>query len=324
MPQHYLQYRMDEKALSEILSHCECFDNTLWFANSEGEGLFLQVGIIGHENYDRAHKLRPRKIVYGRRWRIEQNTPTSEVVQTAFLAVEKALEHEVRELLTIEPNGYEGKLSAPFSCHQDISVIVATMRSLAVRETSCRFDNLRACAKRIMFGQRNIEVASILSYKDKFIVDVALGTPPVYRQMENELPEFNNLCLTLVLDSLQSSVFLHRLMDALIAKSRQLTREAFKFKGVARFSEKLDPAEVAKLSIDTRPYARDRRNSEFTAVFEKLNYDADESKVPYIGTGYLGNQNLKRIEAASDLEGHLPKQTPVDKAHIASDRSLSL
>lgn len=87
MPQHYLQYRMDEKALSEILSHCECFDNTLWFANSEGEGLFLQVGIIGHENYDRAHKLRPRKIVYGIRWRIEQNTPTSEVVQTAFLAV---------------------------------------------------------------------------------------------------------------------------------------------------------------------------------------------------------------------------------------------
>lgn len=314
MPQHYLQYCIDESALSDILANCYCFDNVLLFANHDEQGLFLQVGIIGHENYDRTAQFRPKKIVYGRRWRIEPNTPTSEVIQTAFLAIDKALEHEVRELLTIEPEGYEGKVSAPFSCHQDMSAIVLTMKTLLAKAERNDGEHLHACAARVKFGQRPITITSVVDYNQKTIVEVKLGTPPVYRQLENELPDFNNLTLTLILDSLQTSAFLHQLMDAIIYKSHQLTRESFLYKGVARFSYQLHPEKLAKLSIDTRPYARDQHNSQFLKVFERLNYDADDSKVPTYGCGKLADENRKRVNEHPNLHGHLPKPNPVNLA----------
>lgn len=40
-----------------------------------------------------------KKIVYGCRWMLEPTMPISEVVQTVLLAVKKAREHELREIV---------------------------------------------------------------------------------------------------------------------------------------------------------------------------------------------------------------------------------
>ncbi|HEX5360673.1 MAG TPA: hypothetical protein VFW49_06230, partial [Fluviicoccus sp.] len=101
IPQHYLQYRQTADTVRALLADIDFDPHTLLFAAQDANGLYLQAGLVGRENYERGNTLRPRKLVYGRKWRIDADTPTSEVIQTAFLAISKAREHEVRELLTL-------------------------------------------------------------------------------------------------------------------------------------------------------------------------------------------------------------------------------
>ena len=83
-PQHYRRYKPDIGRPAAHRRRYLLARRNLLFADEDGSGLYLQVGLIGRENYERGSQIRPHKLVYGRKWRIDPDTPTSEVIQTAF------------------------------------------------------------------------------------------------------------------------------------------------------------------------------------------------------------------------------------------------
>lgn len=125
IPQQFLHYQRTRKNVENIISKIRFSMNFPLFVHEENNCLFLQVGIVGHENYttDTAIHIRP-KIVYGRRWYIEPHTPTSEVIQTAYLAIQKAREHELREYVhlkvTVNQQTYD---TTPFNTHMDLPLM---------------------------------------------------------------------------------------------------------------------------------------------------------------------------------------------------------
>jgi hypothetical protein len=119
IPQHYLQYEQTVDSISTILSDIDAVSDILLFCGQDDSGLYLQAGSVGPDNYKRKGEAGNRRIVYARRWRIDTYIPTSEVVQTAFLAIKKTCEHEVRELLTIRDMD-SGRTGTPFSTHLDL------------------------------------------------------------------------------------------------------------------------------------------------------------------------------------------------------------
>jgi hypothetical protein len=89
IPQHYLQFEQTVESVSAILNDIESVNDILLFCGRDESGLYLQAGSIGSDNYKRKGDTGDRRIVYGRRWRIDTYIPTSEVIQTAFLAIKK-------------------------------------------------------------------------------------------------------------------------------------------------------------------------------------------------------------------------------------------
>jgi hypothetical protein len=321
IPQHYLNYEQSAESISELLAYIECDENILLFAGTDQQGKYVQAGMVGRENYDRTNTIRAQKLVYGRKWRIDSDTPTSEVIQTAFLAIKKAREHEVRELLTLK-DVLSGKTSAPFSSHIDLPLMAASPELVQSAMDISRHAtpvNVQDFVRGLMFGQREIQILDTLHRKNgTTIIDLRLGVVPLARQAEGDLGEYENLELSVTLNRLSKTEFLHELMAELIKHSDRFVEEKFTYKGFARFSRSIDPFRIAKLSIATRPYARDTLNTKFNSVFKRNNYAVDASRAPLIGFGRLEEKNREAIDQlGSSLLGHMPKGYSTDQfAHL--------
>lgn len=321
VPQHYLQFEQTLLSLREIINDIEALPLTPIFADQDEQGMYIQVGLIGRENYDRGQESRPRKLVYGRKWRIDSNTPTSEIIQTAFLAVKKAREHEMRELLTLKDKR-TGKISAPFSTHQDLP-LMANNRDLLEGsniETETDLSAIENILTSIRFGEREIYVVDSLIRKQKILLDFRLGSAPFARQHEGDLQEFDDWTFSLLIESFNPSHFLYALMDKFIAQSDAMVAEAFSYKGFKRFSRDNDPARIASLSIALRPYGRDMGNNEFTSGFRELNYQTDASRVPHLGEGALAEKNRHIIMSVTGLLGHMPVDLYVEDDAVKNNQ----
>lgn len=278
------------------------------FAGEDERGLYIQVGVIGYENYDHSNCIRTPKLVYGRKWRIEGDTPSSEVIQTVFLAIQKAREHEIREWLTW-CDKETGKISAPFSCHQDLPLMAANKDLLVdTCQQAIKFErrHLHEAVDRLSFEQRPIRMTDIVERQSSLVVDIAIGQAPLARHYEKGLAGFEDLTKTLILDSYNPAHFLYALMDALIAHSNQWVEEHFTYKNFSRFKRDYHPASIAALSIATRPYRRDERDRRFSETFQQLNYQTDASRVPQLGVGRLAEKNTRIIGSIKGITGHMP------------------
>lgn len=307
MPQHYLQFTQTLLSLREILQDIETLPQFLLFADEDSGGLYLQVGMIGRENYDRNENVRQQKLVYGRKWRIDQDTPTSEIIQTAFLAIKKAREHEIRELFTLVDFA-SGKTSAPFSTHQDLP-LMANNPELVQPVAYAARDELAVLQQVIelcRFGERTIEIVDLVTHKQQFILDIKLGSAPSVRRAEGEMPEFDDIEFSLMINSLTPENVLHELMDTFIRLSDATVAEHFRYKGFKRFSRTIDPVRIAALSVASRPYARDMENAQFAKHFRHLNYQTDANRVPKLGQGVLADKNRAAIFSVNNLLGHMP------------------
>lgn len=312
IPQHYLSYRHNVQSLAEVISDIQFDAHTLLFAAQDQHGMYVQVGLLGRENYERTAQLRPRKLVYGRKWRIDADTPTSEIVQTAYLAIKKAREHEVRELLTLQ-DAATGKISCPFSSHLDLHALVASADTLA---DTPPHDHLHSQTERLLaaylaplrFAQRVIHVRDVLPrFNGTTLVDLQLGVAPLARQAEGDLGEFDQLAFSVLWRGLDAGELAYEIMNAMIQHSDRFVDEHFSYRGVFRFSRKHSPARLAALSLATRPYARDRGNARFMAEFEQRNFAVDASRAPAMGSGALAQRNQHRIDACQPLAGHMPQ-----------------
>ena len=309
IPQHYLHYQHTVDSIQQIVSDIDYADHVPLFAGEDNSGMYVQVGLIGRENYDRGHHLRPQKLVYGRKWRINSDTPTSEIIQTVFLAIKKAREHEVRELLTLVDQ-HTGKTSTPFSNHQDLPLL-ANNRELVLNTLGAGVPLnewvVRDYLQGVRFGERGLDVMNVEQrHNGDYLVDLALGGLPLARQVEGDMSEFDGIELTLVLKQTRRSALLYALIDALVMHSDLHVEAHFSYQGYHRFSRDNDPAHIAGLSIASRPYARDARNATFNAGFKASNYDVDASRTPDIGAGKLAAKNQQLLAQFFSLQGHMP------------------
>lgn len=308
IPQHYVTYAHDLASLTEIAARVSFDDHTLVFASQDDKGMYVQIGLIGRENYDRGPSVRPRKLVYGRKWRIDADTPSSEIVQTIYLAVKKAREHEVRELLTIR-DAQSGATSAALSNHQDLPLLARNREWLLDKQALGTLDQHRVqqVLSGLRFAERTLHVSSLHFFGGQAWVEIVAGEQAPARAQEGDLAEFADLKLCVRFDPKQPHQLIYELMDALIQQSDRHVDETFLFDGFARFSRRIDPRLVAKLSIASRPYKRDQSNTDFYRGFQMANYETDASRAPELGKGALAQRNRRLIQQHANLLGHMPR-----------------
>lgn len=296
IPQHYLRYTHSKSSIEKIVAECSFDKNYLFFVGEdETTGLYLQVGIVGYDTYKRGNK----KIVYGRKWRVDSQTPTSEIIQTLFLAVKKAREHEIRELLKLQVNG---KWSAPFSTHQDLPLIAKHAAQLSLRDEDCSFSafkqHLTILTKNLTFDGKPIQMVNIEKRRNtQILLDLRLP-----EQEDIHLSLHTSQILTLILPSACPNVFLHLLMDALIAASDAYVAEHFRFQKVNRFSTGISILALASLSLRTRAA---QGNPELAQSLAQLNAQVDQSRVPTVSGSQARKVQTKLYEFGT-LDGFYP------------------
>lgn len=299
IPQHYLQYEQTAQTVSEILNDIEQIDHYLLFCGDDDLGLYLQVGSIGLDNYKKPIK---RRIVYGRKWPIESYTPTSEVIQTAFLALKKAAEHEVRELVTVREMS-SGLNATPFSTHVDLP-LMARFPELVVDNLVSLSESPADWLIGVRFDGRSIRTKDWITRSNgNVVVDLELDAPVGITSRS----DFGEFTLTVVLDNVSKTSLVHGVMNALIAYSDRRIDEMFRYRGVARFSQSMSPSRIGSLSLVTRQ--RGKGGDQFRAIRAKLSGEVDRRRPPSFGVGALAVRNKRAIRLEHSLEGYLPYES---------------
>ncbi|TFW19592.1 hypothetical protein [Duganella callida] len=294
IPQQYLLYHQTATTVSAILADIETVADVLLFSGHDEQGLYLQVGTLGPDNYRRRSGAGERRLVYGRKWRIESYKPTSEVIQTAFLAVKKACEHDVRELLTITDPA-TGRTGTPFSTHIDLP-LMAHFPELVLHDQPPEASGIAHWLADIRFGQRPLLVEDItLRRNGSMLIDLRLSAARA---------GFEDVALTLLLAEHSRTALLHELMQALVSRSDRLIDEQFRYRGFARFSRALSPHRIAALSVITR--SPEHRSAQFAQLRGELNYETDARRIPTLGDDRLADKNRALIGREAQLGGHMP------------------
>ncbi|ELB2812694.1 hypothetical protein QNE88_004720 [Vibrio alginolyticus] len=305
IPQHYLSYSHTISTINQIINNCEFDDNYQILAGQDLLGLYIQVGIIGLDTYQAPKSQKSRKMVYGRRWRIEPNFPTSELIQTIYLAIKKAREHEVRESLKVN---IDGKYSAPFSSHQDLPLICSQFDNLVSNEQVYSFRSFRRAvtkiAEIIRFDHSSMRLVNIEKrYKDQILVDLKFVTSEW-----SELPETQNALLTIIINKPSINIFLHELMDGIIKHSDDYVAENFRYNNSPRFSKGISPLKIANLSLQVRQKQPQQKYREFYDRLAQHNKCIDKLRAPKLISNEMSERVENKIAAyGQKITGFLPK-----------------
>ncbi|OUR61810.1 hypothetical protein A9Q74_07825 [Colwellia sp. 39_35_sub15_T18] len=301
VPQHYLHYRHTLLSVEELILELEYSDHYPIFACQDESGIYLQVGIIGADNYPSNADCDNSKIVYGRKWRVEPQLPTSEIIQTAFLAIKKAREHEIREKLRLTING---KVTTPFNNHQDINILSnsSLLNISASGEVSCaelqnQFDNISY--DHASFFVHNIEQRRV----NYWLIELEIVVNDNCQQAEMN----NNQFIILMVNKLTFNEVLYQTMEQLIQLSDRHVDENFKFLGVARFSREHCLQAIAQTSANTRLLHKSLSKLEFEQNWLKSNYETDLTRVPHIKSSPLTSKIREQLASFGEIKGVLPK-----------------
>ena len=296
VPQQFLNVCRNQSNLSNILANISTPSNFQLFAGQEGSCLFLVVGVIGKENYPSNTRAREQtKIVYGRRWIIEESTPTSEVVQTAMLAIKKAREHEVRELVTLSINHGKNR-ATPFNCHLDLPLMVGNQALMQASEVPAIDDLIEG----VRVDGNRLKLVRSVTLGSKRIVEVALAA----NEAQCYFSELEKAVITVICEDADGHDFLHQLMATLIKQSDRYVEESVAFKGFHRFSHNVDVLKLAEFSYQTRNVSV--TDTRFNNEFKDMSYRVDAAKAPVFNVGELGRQQRQKLAEYDVLGGYLP------------------
>ena len=310
VPQHFYGYHHSLESVEYLLGKIS-FDQAFpIFCAEDEQGLFIQVGIIGRENYQKNVPDRGKKIVYGRKWRVELNLPTSEIIQTIFLALKKTREHEIRELLTLRTEDGQ-HLSTPFNSHHDLPLMAqyAELFDLSM-DPNTQFDIsvINQTFERLCFDQTRIECLALnIRPNGKLLVDIIFHIGNAEQDAHIEFAELHGIECTLLLNKACINELLYELMLCLINLSDRYVEEHFRFNGFARFSRSNSIQAIGEFSINTRKIHDDKLNEEGKRLISEHNYQVDESRAPKIK---LSQQKLRlaaTFQQTQLMEGFLPK-----------------
>ena len=334
IPQQFFQVERSLKNVESILADVDFSADYPLFVGLEGSAIYIQVGIIGAENYPGCKRpLNSPKIVYGRKWLIEAATPTSEVIQTAFLAIKKAREHELREHIYFI-SADEEKRSTPFNTHIDLPLLARTLAnpmsnkllggstnsrstsrstespmpnrvqpdcaSLDLESLSDARIELALVLSRVRFGSSMFTLSGLTELDDQtFAATLKVDTN------SQLFPEFAGASVSVMFQKGDYNGFLYSLVDALIQYSDRYVQENFTFQGFARFSHEVSIDQVADFSTKTRKLGP--QANEFMQNFRAMNASVDARRAPKLNGNSLGVKQLNKIGRFSYLEGYLPQ-----------------
>lgn len=289
IPQHFLTYQHSRQSIEEVLTHVKYDDRYLLFVDQDADVPFIQVGIVGFDNYKVKSKQPGQKIVFGRKWRVEPNLPTSEIIQTAYLAIKKAREHEIRELFKVK---FKGCSATPFNSHHDLPLLA---RNRDLVETSHNyFNNLSDCVKSIRYEGAKFDLIQIEQrHSHQWLIDIA----------------FKQDQFTLILNTLDENALLYALMDYLISESDRHVDETFTYKGFARFGRQNSVGALAELSANVRGNFADVNcaNAHFDENLAQEKYDTDSSRVPQLTNSPYSDKLRQHLNALDIKTGFIPK-----------------
>ena len=312
IPQHYLQYQHTHKSVTDIINDIE-FDvrYPLFVSNDEGS-LVIQVGILGQDNYKANNELNPMHIVYGRKWRVEKNLPSAEVIQTAYLALQKAKEHEIREVFTLLDHATQ-KRSTPFSGHHDTPLLASTLkesqslattdsRTLSTPEAGWHQASLQQALDRVRFDGQRLQVSQCSQLDaTRVFVDIVL-VEDAEHAIGNFFSEFAGIQVSLILTGSDTSKLYHQLMQQFITHSQEHVAEHFTYRGFKRFSRHVDVSQIGALSIAIRDREW-RKEAQFIANIKAFNQQVDATRVPVLQADNYAENIVKQYQ---HVAGHKP------------------
>ena len=310
VPQQFIEVQRDLASVEKILAEISLPDDYLLFAGQIDSVVFLQVGAIGCENYPAgsAESEKSAKIVYGRRWLLEPTTPTSEVIQTAYLAVKKVREHELREhIFWLSKKNQQGKMqrATPFNSHLDLPLMAQHRADMYVDEqllmNSADVTSLLTIFRVASYKPELFNMSTLANGEALFQLKLVLCD--VDEKSDEAFPELLNQSLSFVCRAAENE-FLHALFASVLQCSDRYVEQQFAYQGFARFSTELSVQKKADFSFLTRnPKAVDAR---FKSHFDDMSYEVDASKAPSFNRGALGEKQHCELKAYDDLQGYLP------------------
>lgn len=310
IPQHYLTYRHDLASVEQIVKEIRFDPHYPLFVCHREQQLYLQVGIVGDDNYPKPGKVNHTKIVYGRKWRVEPQLPTSEIVQTAFLALVKAREHEVRERFRFSLNG---RVTTPFNTHHDAPLmaqlsadgVFSCQQKPVVRDGSSVSykEEVQSWLDAVTYDHGSLQVEDVIPRPDgRFLVDLSLCAGS-----DTTLPEITGETFGLLLNMYCPNVLYYSLMDHFLLLSQRYIEEHFSYKGFKRFSRQNSIQRIAQLSYLTRQREAQRGQLDnFEQHFSEANYETDVTRVPSINDSEYGKRLREQLSGMDIREGILP------------------
>jgi len=289
------------------MNNVEFCDNYPIFVCEDAGGIYLQIGIVGFDNYKASKKQTGPKIVFGRKWRVEPNLPSSEIIQTAFLAIKKAREHELRELFTFNIGG---KVTTPFNNHHDLPLMARNSDILSI--SPAQDVSLEAALSSIKFDGGIFKLQDCETLRNGLHA-VSLSYVP---KSSREHAEFSETSIVLLIKDLSSNTLSHALMTEMIAISDRLVDTNFKFKGFARFSPDVDASSIAALSVELRQNPEtlitETPAKNFTKKFAAERYDTDMTRIPQLTNSSYSQKLHSRLKTMNLANFNMLQAAQID------------
>lgn len=308
VPQHYLQYQHTLETVESLLLQLDFDQHYPIFAAQDETGIYIQIGIIGVDNY-LPEAQQQAKIVYGRKWRVEPNLPTSEIIQTVLLALKTAREHEIRELFKLklaQPHGESAKTTTPFNNHHDLPLLVKSYRSDALiyeQQTEEFWHDIQRQLEQVRYDGVEFYLHHYQRLSsESYLVEIELL--PVAKITLPELAKQQFLAFTI--DKLNFNQVIFELMAQLITLSNRYVEEHFTFQDIPRFSRQYDVKAIAELSVTTRQLHKSVESAEFNDLWLQSNYETDLTRVPNLRRSTLNEKLMEQLQKLGPISGELP------------------
>jgi hypothetical protein len=304
IPQHYLSYQHDLQSVEQLLMDIDFDARYPIFASQDDTGIYVQIGIIGADNYKSSTGAQ-EKVVYGRKWRVEPQLPSSEIIQTVFLALKKAREHEIRELFRFE---HQDKMTTPFNNHHDLPLLTNSRERLQPTSNNEQAESIfsvdiEKILKTIRYDGMQFELLSFMFRPTgEYLVELKL-LPQAGRPLA-ELADTQYISFMLAKPNI--NYFTHQLMQHLIQLSDRYIDEQFHYRGFNRFSWKNDVKAIAQVSTEVRQLHKSDDLDGFNHHWQQNNYETDRSRIPVLSSGPLWYKLERQLAPFSPVESTLP------------------
>tara|TARA_R110001592_G_scaffold199588_1_gene448119 strand:- start:3067 stop:4050 length:984 start_codon:yes stop_codon:yes gene_type:complete len=292
VPQHYLTYHHTLESVEALICDIEYDPRYVVFAAQELAGLYIQVGVVGHDNYHKksAPSGSELKLLFGRKWRVEPELPTSEIIQSVFLAIKKSREHEVRELFKLTLNH---STTTPFNTHIDLPLMAEFyVKSQFTAEPEIELNTeqkINNVLEKITYDHSQLSLHDVQQRANGlWLVDIN-----VIQTDRSTLPEMLNATLYLMVEELSLNALSRALMQELIRLSDLHVDQHFSYQGFHRFDPAINIADIADLSQQSRKH---ELAAHFASEFSKTNKQVDLMRIPIVKAGVLAQKHKQIIK----------------------------